>query len=315
LLPDADVFVCNLPKGQLHAEGVSLEAVKSRFPNMIVVRLSPWGHNAKAEAAAAAAGLGPDCGALGALWVASGLCSAMMSVAGAPPPTPMLQMPELCASAFGFAAVGAALLGRQRGQITGDIVDVSYLGVGLLLGAFVQIMNRHDKTRMLAYDGFAVSAADAARGTPFAVSKSSDGQFFMTYDLRPAGAYLSRQVAGMSLFSFMGAAAKGVGGIVRDPNRKKGLTGFVSYRSLFRPINEAFARHFEQHTWAEISDGLSRLGVWHNRVAMPYQMLGYPGACSGPAAGLTFTDTEVAVHSPVFLSRNGAGRPKLMSKL
>lgn len=132
------------------------------------------------------------------------------------------------------------------------------------------------------------------------VQKSSDGQFFMIYDLRPSAAMLTMKVAGVGMLSMMGAVARGVGAVVTDPN--KDATGFVKVRGLFRPVNAAYQEHFGKLTWAEISKGLSRLGVWHNRVAMPYQMVGYPAASQGPAAGMTCTDHELLVHSPVFLS-------------
>jgi len=234
-----------------------------------------------------------------------------MSVKGAPPPRPLLQMPELCASAFGFAAVSAALVGRQRGQIASDIVDVTYLGVGLLLNAFVNLTYRDEETRPLACDGFASSPTEAARSSVFQVSQSSDGQFFMTYDLRPTGVLLAKQAANMSWLSFLGAAGKGLRAIAADPNMKRKLTGFVPIRSLLRPINQNFAEHYSKYTWSEVSERLHKQGVWHNRVAMPYQMLRYPGASNGSAAGVSRTGDSATVHSPVFLSRQA----QILSKL
>jgi len=320
LLAGADVLVTNLPTEELQARGVSVEALRARFPGLVLLVLSPWGSSSgsgEVKAAAVAAGTGPQCGALGALWAASGLAATMQGCIGAPPPTPMLQMPELCASVFGFAGVAAGLLSRQRsrcgagggggGGSGGQVVDVSYLGVGLLMSAFVQVTNRHRETRCLAYDTWAPTVEELATQQVFTVAKSSDGQFFMMYDIRPSASLTVRRLAGIGILSFMATIANGVAGIVSDENRKKGVTGLVPMRKLIQPINKTYRQHLAQLTWSEISEGFTKFGVWHNRIAMPYQMVSYPTACGGPSAGVSRSSEDgVVVHSPVFLR---AARP------
>lgn len=119
----------------------------------------------------------------------------------------------------------------------------------------------------------------------------------------------------MGILSLMGGVASGVRAMASDPNVKKGLVGFVPVRKVLAGLNGVFADHYEKLTWAEISEVLTKEGVWHNRVAMPYQMAAYPTACNSPAAGVSRSNNEVVVHSPVFLRRHAAAKGRLLSKL
>jgi len=321
LISTLDVLVTNVQTERLRLHGVAPELLRSRFPSLIVVLLSPWGVNGdKVSAAAAAAGLGPACGALGAMWSASGLSGAMQSVVGAPPPTPTLHLPELMASVFGFAGVAAGLFERRRAG-RGQLVDISYLRVGLLLSACRHSSSRYHVNRSLAFAWAPSEEEYNLQSWPF-VFKTGDGQYFMLYDMRPSHVFGAGQAAGISRHSLVLPLLAGAWGALMDENRKKGATGLVALRRFFRPYALALQRGFEKLLWSEVSKQLCSLNVWHCRVAMPYQMVDYRAACLGHAAA-TFLQPrdndaddkellQVLVRGPVFLSScwpNSASTP------
>lgn len=308
-LGSADAVVTSVSMADLHKHGAALETWRSLYPRLVIVVLSPWGLYSSsngADSAAAAAGMAHNCGAHGALWAASGLSAGFQPLKDAGPPTPPQYFPDLLASVFGFAAVSAGLL-QQRWTGHGNIIDVSYLRCGLFLSSFCHCSYRFTLTREVAF-GWASVPEEALYAVP-GVFKTKDGQYFIQYDLRPDGVMRIAQVAGVGKATILRKILAGVPAFLADENRKKGASPIVLTRKLLIPLSMVLAEAFEKLTWHEASMRLKALDVWHNRIAMPYQMSEYTATSQGPDAGIFVHPAEevggesrISVRCPVFMS-------------
>ncbi|WP_326686201.1 CoA transferase [Streptomyces sp. NBC_01795] len=119
LLEAADVFIENLNPAKLERHGLGLDALRERFPRLVICALSGFGID------------GPDAALPGYDLIAQAR-SGMMSVTGADgvPQRVSTALSDVAAGTVAAYAVAAALVRQQRHGV-GEVIDVSLLEADL----------------------------------------------------------------------------------------------------------------------------------------------------------------------------------------
>jgi hypothetical protein len=121
-------------------------------------------------------------------------------------------------------------------------------------------------------------SSQATPATPF---RSKDGQWFLLYAV-------SGGQTGFPLFDMFYAAelglatallpsvAKGLVALLGDFDVLRGkVRGMAIGRELWRPLNRRLRDGFAEMNWDKVAVLLRKRELWHNRIAMPYQMHNY----------------------------------------
>lgn len=254
----AHVFVTNLPLETLRVMGFDPESLHSRFPHLIISRISPW-HDVRE---------GGYTGELGAFWVASGLSGAIAGLPPMYPPSMPAQLGESFASAYLLTGISMALFHQKRTG-HGQIVHCSMIRVAL----WCQMQN------------MAILQPNPEMAV---VTKSPEDLIRRNWPVPTANAFCTKdgywfQMLGVDMKKHLTKtiSALGIGCSLYPKLLATALYQFVFTSGnlftkiipVFAVLNEGFDRRIRELTWEECKDLFKRKDVWYAPVNTPARVL------------------------------------------
>jgi crotonobetainyl-CoA:carnitine CoA-transferase CaiB-like acyl-CoA transferase len=161
LVEDADVFIENYRPGTLEEMGLAPDVLLMRNPQLVIVRLSGFGQT------------GPyaQLPGFGTLVEAMSGLAARTGFADREPLLPPLALADMIAGLSGAMATVTALLARNRGLASGQVIDLSLLEpLFSILGPEAAIYQRTGEIKQRAGNGISIAA-------PRNIYRCADGKF------------------------------------------------------------------------------------------------------------------------------------------